>query len=439
MTSETAGRPAAQSRFDPASLDALNFLLADVRGALGPYLNVFLVTEQHWSQGAVGLVTAIGGWIGLAVQTPVGALIDASRAKRALIVGALLILAAGAVTIYIAPAFWPVMIANSLMAVVGDIFGPAVAALTLGLYRRTELARRMGRNSAWDHAGNVAIAAAAGLVGWAFSQRAVFLLVPVFAVLAAAATWSIPAGAIDHERARGADRRECVNDGGRHPSGLSIVLTCRPLLIYAGCALLFHFANAPLLPLVGQKLALAHKELATAMMSACIIAAQAIMLPIALVVGHTADRWGRKPILLAGFAILPIRAVLYTFSDNSAWLIGVQLLDGVGAGIFGAITPLVLADLMRGTGRYNIAQGAVATLQGIGASTSGLVAGIIVDKFGYTPAFVEAATVALIALLMLALLMPETSAGSTPRTSATHHDKVADGVAPVFVPRRIGR
>jgi MFS family permease len=298
MVSETDGRPAAPSRFHPASLDALNFLLADVRGALGPYLNVFLVTQEHWSQGAVGLVTAIGGWIGLAIQTPVGALIDVSRAKRAPIVGALAILAVGAVTIYIAPAFWPVIIANSLMAVVGDIFGPAVAALTLGLYRRAELARRMGRNSAWDHAGNVAIAATAGLVGWAFSQRAVFLLVPVFAVLAAAATCSIPAGAIDHERARGAD--EGMNDGGEHPSGLSILLTCRPLLVYAACALLFHFANAPLLPLVGQKLALAHKELATAVMSACIIAAQAIMLPVALVVGHTADRWGRKPTCLPG-------------------------------------------------------------------------------------------------------------------------------------------
>jgi MFS family permease len=408
MVSETAGRPIAPSRFYPASLDALNFLLADVRGALGPYLNVFLVTQQHWSQGAVGLVTAIAGWIGLAVQTPVGALIDATRAKRALIVGALAILATGAVTIYITPAFWPVMIANSLMALVGDIFGPAVAALTLGLYRRAELARRMGRNSAWDHAGNVAIAATAGLVGWTFSQRAVFLLVPVFAVLAVAAIWSIPAGAIDHERARGAVEREGVNDGGAHPSGWSILLTCRPLLVYAACALLFHFANAPLLPLVGQKLALAHKELATAMMSACIIAAQAIMLPIALVVGHTADRCGRKPILLAGFAILPIRAVLYTFSNNSAWLIGVQLLDGLGAGIFGAITPLVLADLMRGTGRYNVAQGALATMQGIGASTSGLVTGLIVDNFGYSPAFIEAAAVASAALLTLALLMPET-------------------------------
>jgi predicted MFS family arabinose efflux permease len=163
--------------FRAASLDALYFLLADVRGALGPYLNVFLVTQQRWSLGEVGLVTMIGGLIGLAVQTPVGGLIDAIRAKRGLIVAALAVLAAGAATIFAAPRFWPVMVANSLMAAVGDVFGPAVAALTLGLYARAALARRMGRNAAFDHAGNVAIAAAAGVVGWALSQRAVFLLV----------------------------------------------------------------------------------------------------------------------------------------------------------------------------------------------------------------------------------------------------------------------
>ena len=400
--------PRRAAGFRPASLDALNFLLADVRGALGPYLNVFLVTQQHWSQSAVGLVTAISGLLGLAVQTPIGAAIDATRAKRALIVAALGVLAAGAVTIYVAPYFWHVLVANSLLAMVGDVFGPAVAALTLGLYRRAELARRMGRNSALDHAGNVAIAAVAGAVGWALSQRAVFLLVPVFAALAAVAVLSIPAGAIDHQRARGAEPKATEKDGAPAPSGLSVLFTCRPLLVYAGCAMLFHFANAPLLPLVGQKLALAHGEWATAMMSSCIIAAQIIMLPIALLVGRNADNWGRKPLLLIGFGILPVRAALYTLSDSSTWLIGVQLLDGVGAGIFGAITPLVLADLMRGTGRYNIAQGAVATVQGIGASSSGLVAGLIVDKFGYTAAFGEAAVVAAIALAALGILMPET-------------------------------
>jgi len=406
-----AGPTAAAGRggFHPASLDAINFLLADVRGALGPYLNVFLVTQRHWSQTDVGLVTTLGGLLGIAVQTPIGAAIDGTRRKRGAIVLALAVLAAGAVVIFAAPFFWPVMVANALMAMVGDVFGPAVAALTLGLYARAALARRMGRNSAWDHAGNVAIAAAAGAVGYVFSQRAVFLLVPVFAALAALATLSIPAAAIDEDRARGLDRPGQEGAEKGKPSGFRILLQCRPLVVFGVCALLFHFANAPLLPLVGQKLAASHPAWATAMMSACIVAAQLIMLPIALLVGHRADRWGRKPILLVGFGILPIRAVLYTVSNAAPWLIGVQLLDGVGAGIFGAITPLVVADLMRGTGRFNLAQGAVATMQGIGASTSGLVAGIIVDHFGYSAAFLTAGAAACLALAALWWAMPETA------------------------------
>jgi MFS family permease len=392
------------------ALDALNFLLADVRGALGPYLNVFLVTQRHWSQSAVGLVTTVGGIVGLMVQTPTGALIDSTRAKRGLIVAALLLLAAGAVVIYALPTFWPVMLGNLMISAVGDVFGPAIAALTLGLFAADQLARRMGRNSAFDHAGNVAVALAAGLVGWAVSQRAVFLLVPLFAGLAVAACLSIPAAAIDHQRARGGAAKEHgAGDGaGDGAKGLGVLLRCRPLLVYGVCTLLFHFANAPLLPLVGQKLALTHKDLATMMMSFCIIAAQLIMLPIAVAVGHSADRVGRRTLLLIGFGILPVRAVLYTLSDAAPWLIGVQLLDGVGAGIWGAITPLLVSDLMRGTGRFNVAQGAVMTMQGIGASLSGLAAGELVEHFGYTAAFLASGIEAAVAFTTLFLFMPET-------------------------------
>jgi MFS family permease len=399
--------------FNPLSLDAINFLLADVRGALGPYLNVFLVTQQHWSQSQVGVVTTISGLLGLMVQTPIGAAIDETRAKRGAIVLALAVLGLGAVIIFAWPNFWPVLFANSLMAIVGDVFGPAVAALTLGLYARKQLARRMGRNSAFDHAGNVGIAVVAAAVGYAFSQRAVFLLVPIFAGLASIAVLSIPTEAIDYNRARDLDGGHDAAATTPKPADYGILFKSRPLVVFGLCVMLFHLANAALLPLVGQKLAAAYPEEATAMMSACIVAAQAVMLPIALLVGRTADSWGRKPLFLAGFAILPVRAVLYTLSDNSFWLVGVQVLDGVGAGIFGALTPLVIADIMRGTGRYNLAQGAIATVQGIGASLSGLGAGVIVDHFGYSATFLALGAAALVAVIVFAIWMPETAEKET--------------------------
>jgi MFS family permease len=396
-------------RSNPLSLDALNFLLADVRGALGPFLNVFLVTQQHWSLSQVGIVTTTGGLLGLGLQTPIGAAIDETRVKRGAIVLALFALAAGAVAIFALPTFWPVLIANGMITVVGDVFGPAVAALTLGLYARNQLARRMGRNSAFDHAGNVVIAVIAGAVGYFVSQRAVFLLVPLFAILSGIAVLSIPRQAIDHARARDAEQSLGPAKDVCGIAGYTVLFKSRPLVIFGICVMLFHFANAPLLPLVGQKLAQSFPQQATAMMSGCIVAAQMVMLPIALLVGRSADSWGRKPLFLAGFGILPIRAVLYTLSDNSFWLLSVQLLDGIGAGVFGALAPLVVADIMRGTGRYNLAQGAIATMQGIGASLSGLVAGIIVDNFGYSTGFVLLGIVALVAVIVFASAMPETT------------------------------
>jgi MFS family permease len=307
------------------------------------------------------------------------------------------------VGIFIWPEFWPVLFSNTLIAVVGDVFGPAIAALTLGLVARQALARRLGRNSAFDHAGNVAIAIAAGVIGHVISQRAVFLLVPLCAVFAALAVLSIPKDAIDEKRARG------MEDDETAPAPAASLLRNRPLVIFSLCAMLFHFANAPLLPFVGQKLALSHPAWGTSMMSSCIVAAQMIMLPVALIVGRTADRIGRKPILLLGFAVLPVRAVLYTFSDDAPWLIGVQLLDGIGAGIFGAITPLLVSDVMRGTGRFNLAMGVVATTQGIGASLSGLAAGAVVDRFGYSAGFLSLGAAACVALVALAVGLPETA------------------------------
>ena len=414
MEKEGVAARARRAGFRTGSLDAMNFLLADVRGALGPYLNVFLVTQQHWSQTEVGSVTTVSGLLGLLGQTPAGAAIDATSRKRGVVVLALAVLALAALAIFAVPRFWPVMIAGTAIALVGDVFGPAVAAVTLGLTLRAHLARRMGRNAAFDHAGNVAIAVAAGIVGHVLSQRAVFLLVPAFALLAALALLSIPGAAIDANRARGlGDEARPGSPDGTTPSGWSVLIRSRPLLVFASCAMLFHFANAPLLPLVGQKLAHAYPAWATAMLSSCIVAAQLIMLPVALAVGRSADRIGRKPILLLGFAVLPVRALLYTVSDGAPWLIGVQLLDGVGAGIFGAITPLVVADLMRGTGRYNLALGVVATAQGIGASLSGLAAGAAVDRFGYSATFLGLGAAACVAVAALLLAMPETASLGT--------------------------
>jgi MFS family permease len=175
---------------------------------------------------------------------------------------------------------------------------------------------------------------------------------------------------------------------------------------------LFHLANAAMLPLVGQKLALQDKRLGTSLMSACIIAAQIVMVPMAMLAGARADRWGHKRFFLAALAILPIRGALYTLSDHEVWLVGVQLLDGIGAGIVGAIFPVIVADLMRDTGRFNVAQGAVITAQSIGAALSTTLAGVVVVKAGYTAAFLTLGAIAAVGLVVCWLLFPESRVAS---------------------------
>jgi MFS family permease len=390
------------------ALDALNFLSADVRNLFGPFINVYLVTGQGWTQTDVGLVSTGSGLLGIALQTPIGAAIDVTRAKRAVIVATMAAMSFAALIIVARPTFWPIALATGILSLAGDAFVPTVAAITLGLVTREALARRLGRNSAFDHGGNIAIALVAGAVGYLFSQRIVFLLVPFFAALTAAAALMIPEQAIDHDRARdlGCDVGKDGANGGAQ--GIGVLFRTPPLAIFATCAFFFHFANAPLLPLVGQKLALQYPGEATAMMSFCMVAAQGVMLPIALVVGWRADRWGRRPLFLIAFAALPIRAALYTVSDDAFWLLSVQLLDGVGAGINQALTPLVIADIMRGAGRYNLAQGMVATTQGIGAAISALVTGEVMDHFGYSSSFLFLGAVAAVGLFGFAAFMPET-------------------------------
>jgi MFS family permease len=187
-----------------------------------------------------------------------------------------------------------------------------------------------------------------------------------------------------------------------------VLLENRGLLIFCLCCVTFHLANAAMLPLVGQKLALQDRNQGTALMAGCIVAAQVVMTPMAMLVGRRADIWGRKPLFLIGFAILSFRGFLYPLSDDRYYLFAIQSLDGVGAGLYGALFPLVVADLTRGTGHFNLAQGAVITAQGIGAALSTSLAGLVVVHAGYSTAFLVLAGVAAAGFLLYFFFMPET-------------------------------
>src|SRR3954453_17784080 len=353
-------QPAMPIRPDVAAqvrrpLDALNFFLADVRDGLGPYLAIYLLTVQRWDEASIGLVMSIATLAGLLAQTPAGALVDATRAKRALVAGAALAVTLASLVLPWVPSFWPVALSQATAHAAAAIFAPAIAAITLGTVGHAAFSHRIGRNESFNHAGNAFAAAAAGIPPFIGGPVVVFFLVAAMSGASLFTVLAIPAGVINYDRARGLDDDAQVRGAqgkvSEQPSGLSVLVTCRPLLIFAACVVLFHFANAAMLPLVGQKLALQDRNLGTSLMSACIVAAQIVMVTMAMLVARKADLWGRKPLFLAGFLILPIRGILCTFSNNPFWLVGIQMLDGVGAGLFGAPFPLIVADLTEGTGR----------------------------------------------------------------------------------------
>ncbi|MGF9764201.1 MFS transporter [Microvirga sp. 0TCS3.31] len=387
------------------ALDWLNFLLADVRGGLGPYVSVFLLTEAGWDQATIGLVLTISGLIGISMHAPIGALIDATQAKRGLIVVGVVALSACAIAIAWRPTIPVVFAADVTMAILGAVFAPVVAAITLGLVDRDTLAARLGRNAAFDRAGNLFIAAVAAAVGTVLGQRAVFYLVPFFGVWTVWVVLSIPSHTIDHQRARGWVPSMTVRH--HQPSRWGTLLTNKSLLVLAAVAALFHLANAAMLPLVSQKLALGHPGQEAALTSGAIIVGQLVMIPVSLLVAR-ADQTGRKPLLLMAIAALVLRGILFTLSGNAAWLIAVQVLDGIGIGLFDALLPLILADLMRDTGRYNVARGVVGTVQGIGGSLSQAVGGFAEVLAGYEAAFLMLAGLAFIPFVLVLVAMPET-------------------------------
>ena len=340
----TATQIATDSAFQiRRPLDALNFFLADVRDGLGPYLAIYLLTVQRWDEASIGLVMSVATLAGLLAQTPAGALIDATRAKRAVVASAALAVTLASLLLPWLPTFWPVALSQATAHAAATVFAPAVAAITLGVVGHKAFASRIGRNESFNHAGNAFAAAAAGIAAYVWGPVVVFFVLAAMSVASLVSVLAVPASFINHDLARGlhdeTPARRAESKDRDQPSGLKVLITCRPLLIFAACAVLFHFANAAMLPLVGQKLALQDKNLGTSLMSACIIAAQIVMVPMAMLVGAKADTWGRKPLFLIGLLILPIRGMLYTLSDDPYWLVGVQLLDGVGAGIYGAIFP----------------------------------------------------------------------------------------------------
>lgn len=381
--------------------------MADVAGGLGPYLSVYLAGSQHWGPGDIGVAMAASGIAAAIFQIPAGFLVDALRIKRALIGGSGLIIAIGCILIAAFPAYASVILAQIMIGFASAVIPPAIAAVTLGLTGRKFFDGQTSRNQTCNHAGNFVSAILAGTLGQYLGYNWIFYLVCAFAVASAAAVACINPSEIDDDVARGGEDYDAA--GHAEPMPLRALFRRRTLIVFLASVLLFHFGNAAMLPMAGQVLAKTHPGQDTIALSACIIAAQFVMMGIAWAVGQAMARgYGRKAIFLIAFAVLPVRGVLFIFTSDPVGVVAIQLLDGVAAGIFGVISIVIAADIMKGTGRFNLAQGLVALAVGIGASLSNVVGGYVVQGFGYPAGFMFLAAVAAVAFVFFILFMPET-------------------------------
>ena len=387
------------------ALDLVNLFQADVGAGLGPFLAIYLMATRGWRPEMIGIALAAQGYATVAAQTPAGALVDWIRPKRPAIAISAILIGLGAIAIVQVNGVMPVVSAEILIGVVSVVIPPAIAAISLGLVGRPGFARRAGRNEAFNHAGNLMAALTCGSVGYFFSRGWIFYMAAVISGATAVAALTINESDIDHALAREAPPQ---NEGRVAALPFRRVLCDYRIAVFTACAILFHFANAAMLPLLGMRLSAGHAHESTLYMSACIVTAQLVMVMVAPLAGRFAPQWGRKPVLMIGFAALPIRGFLYTLTNNPHLLISIQFLDGVGAGIWGVVWVIIAADLARGTGRFNLIQGLIATGVAIGASSSNLATGFVAQHFGYDAGFLLLAAIAAGGFATLSLAMPET-------------------------------
>lgn len=392
-------KPSAHSQH---GLDWLNFFVADVQTAFGPFLTVYL-SQHGWNQGAIGSILTVNTGTALAAQVPAGALVDWIKAKRLVLLVCIGLIASGALVLAFSTRYLLVMTAEVMHGITGGAVRTAMAAIALGLVGHRAYNIRIGRNHRYDSYGNALTAAGMGAVGHFFSARAPFFVAAGLCLPALAALALIRGREVDYTRARGATGRKEPKAARWHE-----LLRNRTLLVFAGVLFLFQFANASMLPLAIERVTAEHKAESMLVTSGLVVVPQIVTAIIALWVARKAHEWGRKPLLLAAFLALLAQLVLFALALGPWFLVGVQVLGGVTATVIGILGPLVVADATKGTGRYNFSLGAVGLVQGLGAMISTTATGFLVQTVGFLVGFVALAAVAAIGIVVIWWFMPET-------------------------------
>lgn len=387
------------------ALDWLNFFMADVETGIGPFVSAYLSAAHHFNPAQIGIVVGAQSFAQVLAQAPAGWLIDRTRRKKWLIAGATLVIAIGALLVVAAPNVLWQTVNQIAIGMAAAFVSPTVNAISLGLVGREAFPRRVGRNAAFSHGGNVTSALLAGLLGYTVGQQWIFYGSAMLGLVVLMTLSRIRQEEIDDDAARA-----LPGEGGKQGELYSLPDVFRKTAIglLAAFVVVFHFSNAAMLPLAGQELARAKQGASAIYMSACIVTAQAVMVPASYSVGRMADSVGRKPLFMTAFAVLIARGLLFALGHQPIYIVSVEALDGVGTAFASVLAVLIVSDLAKGTGRFNLMQGVIQASVGIGAFLGHFVAGFVAKAAGFPAAFSMLAAVAGAGLVSCFFFLPET-------------------------------
>ena len=388
-------------------LSLLVFFLSDVEYGVGPFLSVYLKSMLHWDAEKIGMAIATVSIVAIFCQLPSGYLVDIIKPKRFLIFLSCSLIITGCLILRKFETLIPIIIAQIFMGVAITLTAPTIASITMGMFKRERFPKRTSINELFNHSGNVITALTMGLLSKWLGYPWILYTVIIFSVVSMSLLTLINPKEIDYRAAR---ELPTFSESGKNGNPISVIqlLKIRPLIIFGISILLLHFSNASQLILAAQVFELKNPQGGSMFMAGGIIIAQLVMAITAYGLGFIINWVGRKPLFLIAFIILPIRAMLYTLTYKMPFLLAIQILDGICAGIFGVVLLVTVSDIAAGTGRFNLAIGLMSLCISIGAGFSNLIGGLIARTLGFNGAFVMLATVASIGAVFFALFMPET-------------------------------
>lgn len=389
------------------ALNAANFFQAETVGVILPVLSVFL-RKANWRYDEIGWATAIAGLGTLLFQAPAGWLTDKLACRRALFAVAAVFtgLTLGLLPVVPRARLW----VDSLLFASGaaqSLFAPLFGALALALARHRHLNRVMGSNQSWNHAGNVAAAAGAIALVSTGGLTTIFAAAAFCSILAAGSVLLMRERDLDEHVASGLSSPDASQ-----PSEWGYLFKDRTVILLLISIFLFHLANAPILPMVA--LYVKHLGGSDNWMTATVLTAQVVMIPVAWLAGRYCDVWGRKPVLAVAYAVLPLRVAAYAFARTPEMVVYLQALDGIGAGIYGVAVAAVSADLTQHRGGFNTLMGLFATALAVGAVIGPALSGMLVQHLGFAKTFLVFATVAAAGTAIFWCFVPETRSAPEP-------------------------